>query len=98
MKTGVSALMHTYGQPAVGLNDFDERFSVELPGRLRAESARWLNGRNGPDCVEEPLVQSAVTDVGVVSRRGESKASPIEKKIWLGVRPPEVGAMSARAV
>lgn len=32
--TGVAALMHTYGQPAVGLNDFAERFSVELPGRL----------------------------------------------------------------
>jgi triacylglycerol lipase len=34
MKTGVSALVHTYGQPSVGLNDFAERFSVELPGRL----------------------------------------------------------------
>jgi hypothetical protein len=32
MKTGVSALLHTYGQPAVGLNDFAERFSVEIPG------------------------------------------------------------------
>jgi hypothetical protein len=34
IKTGVAALLHTYGQPAVGLNDFAERFSVELPGRL----------------------------------------------------------------
>jgi hypothetical protein len=34
MKTGVSALIHTYGQPAVGLNDFSERYSVELPLRL----------------------------------------------------------------
>jgi Lipase (class 3) len=31
MKTGVSALLHTYGQPAVGLNDFAERYSAELP-------------------------------------------------------------------
>ena len=34
MKTGVAPLLHTYGQPAVGLNDFAERFSIELPGRL----------------------------------------------------------------
>jgi hypothetical protein len=34
MKTGVRALVHTYGQPAVGLNDFAERFSVEMPSRL----------------------------------------------------------------
>ncbi len=34
IKTGVSALTHTYGQPAVGLNDFAERYSVELPQRL----------------------------------------------------------------
>jgi hypothetical protein len=27
-------LIHTYGQPAVGLNDFAERFSIELPQRL----------------------------------------------------------------
>jgi len=26
--------LFTYGQPAVGLNDFAERFSLELPGRL----------------------------------------------------------------
>jgi hypothetical protein len=34
MKTGVTALLHTYGQPAVGLNDFAERYNVELPQRL----------------------------------------------------------------
>ena len=34
MKTGVTALLYTYGQPAVGLNDFAERYSVELPQRL----------------------------------------------------------------
>jgi triacylglycerol lipase len=34
MRTGISALLHTYGQPAVGLNDFAERYSVELPQRL----------------------------------------------------------------
>jgi triacylglycerol lipase len=34
IKTGVSALIHTYGQPAVGLNDFAERYGVELPLRL----------------------------------------------------------------
>jgi hypothetical protein len=34
MKTGVSALLHTYGQPAVGLNDFAVRFSVEMPSRM----------------------------------------------------------------
>ena len=34
IKTGVSALLHTYGQPAVGLNDFAERYSAELPQRL----------------------------------------------------------------
>lgn len=34
VKTGVSAGIHTYGQPAVGLNDFAERYNVELPLRL----------------------------------------------------------------
>jgi hypothetical protein len=34
MKTGISALLHTYGQPSVGLNDFAERFGIEMPGRL----------------------------------------------------------------
>ena len=34
IKFGVAPLVHTYGQPAVGLNGFAERFSVEMPGRL----------------------------------------------------------------
>jgi hypothetical protein len=34
IKAGVSALVHTYGQPSVGLNDFAGRFGVEMPGRL----------------------------------------------------------------
>ena len=34
MKKGISAFLHTYGQPALGLNSFAERFSVEMPSRL----------------------------------------------------------------
>jgi endonuclease G len=34
IKTGQAPLIHSYGQPAVGLNDFAERFNVEMPGCL----------------------------------------------------------------
>lgn len=34
IQTGLLPFLYTYGQPAVGLNDFAERFSIELPSRL----------------------------------------------------------------
>jgi hypothetical protein len=34
LRTGKAATLHTFGQPAVGLSDFAERFAIELPHRL----------------------------------------------------------------
>jgi hypothetical protein len=82
-------LLHTYGQPAVGLDGFAERFAIELPGRLwRFVNQSDIVTRVPPGFRHTGIVKRIVRPgvletLAVLEARAKAEAAPLV--------PPELG-------